>query len=107
MFNLNIKVKFAISIHAAREGGDVSTRAFRLITAISIHAAREGGDIQRFSRFHPLQSISIHAAREGGDIGKISIAKGKGISIHAAREGGDCCDLKTKEEARNFNPRRP
>ena len=23
MFNLNIKVKFAISIHAAREGGDL------------------------------------------------------------------------------------
>ena len=36
------------------------------IMAISIHAAREGGDCFR-SDLLKLGSISIHAAREGGD----------------------------------------
>ena len=34
--------------------------------AISIHAAREGGDLMRLSNDFG-QVISIHAAREGGD----------------------------------------
>ena len=34
----------AISIHAAREGGDDRRRVRRYRAAISIHAAREGGD---------------------------------------------------------------
>ena len=35
----------AISIHAAREGGDSIIGAVKLRTMISIHAAREGGDL--------------------------------------------------------------
>ena len=42
------------------------------LTAISIHAAREGGDIDVIT-LRPYQRISIHAAREGGD--SISAAK--------------------------------
>ena len=34
-----------ISIHAAREGGDIGKLEKRLTTVISIHAAREGGDM--------------------------------------------------------------
>ena len=34
----------AISIHAAREGGDEWTADDTGVTKISIHAAREGGD---------------------------------------------------------------
>ena len=34
----------AISIHAAREGGDASRVTAKVETPISIHAAREGGD---------------------------------------------------------------
>ena len=33
-----------ISIHAAREGGDVLDVIFKVVNDISIHAAREGGD---------------------------------------------------------------
>ena len=33
-----------ISIHAAREGGDVFYNNVAYVFAISIHAAREGGD---------------------------------------------------------------
>ena len=34
-----------ISIHAAREGGDVLDVIFKVVNDISIHAAREGGDV--------------------------------------------------------------
>ena len=35
---------YAISIHAAREGGDCLPWFCGLVIVISIHAAREGGD---------------------------------------------------------------
>ena len=35
-----------ISIHAAREGGDVGKSRVNIMLVISIHAAREGGDIR-------------------------------------------------------------
>ena len=35
---------YFISIHAAREGGDISDKIHVTFTVISIHAAREGGD---------------------------------------------------------------
>ena len=38
------KQGFAISIHAAREGGDKIARCCSFLFVISIHAAREGGD---------------------------------------------------------------
>ena len=34
---------------------------------ISIHAAREGGDVYRYIIIISRRTISIHAAREGGD----------------------------------------
>ena len=34
----------AISIHAAREGGDLDKNVKGFVSGISIHAAREGGD---------------------------------------------------------------
>ena len=44
-----MRTQTAISIHAAREGGDVSTIDFKPCNAfISIHAAREGGDLRIF-----------------------------------------------------------
>ena len=59
---------FNISIHAAREGGDVNTTIHTQIIPISIHAAREGGDVKPPCK-HRCKEISIHAAREGGDCG--------------------------------------
>ena len=56
---------------------------------ISIHAAREGGDLCAYRRCRTQHRISIHAAREGGDQ-KVEIVRHLSvISIHAAREGGD------------------
>ena len=37
-----------------------------VLRVISIHAAREGGDLRLYYRRYVLD-ISIHAAREGGD----------------------------------------
>ena len=61
-------MSFRISIHAAREGGDVATiRASMAARVISIHAAREGGDAACYTADNVQLVISIHAAREGGD----------------------------------------
>ena len=44
-YPVSLSVQSAIiSIHAAREGGDVIAAAFASVLVISIHAAREGGD---------------------------------------------------------------
>ena len=100
-----------ISIHAPREGGDVTAILNSGIPVISIHAPREGGDLvghrafQDPPDFNPrpprggrllalwvvagLDVISIHAPREGGDKFtryQLGLAV---ISIHAPREGGD------------------
>ena len=58
-------------------------------TDISIHAAREGGDVNNMKNIHEI-AISIHAAREGGDDFHLFAVVHQDISIHAAREGGDC-----------------
>ena len=55
-----------ISIHAAREGGDLIFDSFIFHLTISIHAAREGGDYVCNDKTD-INAISIHAAREGGD----------------------------------------
>ena len=103
-----------ISIHAAREGGDIAQQLSEIEQRISIHAAREGGDIQRvnlgglagkFQSTPPVKAatrlidadkmatdISIHAAREGGDFAVKALCFVFFISIHAAREGGDRAD---------------
>ena len=58
-------------------------------SVISIHAAREGGDLMTASSAARESHISIHAAREGGDYYDYAFATDHPISIHAAREGGD------------------
>ena len=57
--------------------------------AISIHAAREGGDQTLGFGSRDRKTISIHAAREGGDLTAQAVPAVSAISIHAAREGGD------------------
>ena len=77
------------------------------IGAISIHAAREGGDAQRNPRWL-MFTISIHAAREGGDLDAVlQLVMGVVISIHAAREGGDNGEKIYFNQISDFNPRRP
>ena len=120
---------YRISIHAAREGGDVETQAGGFTCKISIHAAREGGDLsvhcvsvrQPLISIHAAReggddklinacnfvTISIHAAREGGDHGIRHTAFLFKISIHAAREGGDTATAERSPHYGHFNPRRP
>ena len=73
---------------------------------ISIHAAREGGDVHA-SAYTGADRISIHAAREGGDQHDVSQLVCDGISIHAAREGGDFHRVPLNNATPDFNPRRP
>ena len=78
----------------------------KTLVAISIHAAREGGDRITPARIF-LAQISIHAAREGGDQGYAAEICHGWISIHAAREGGDVHVSAADAGREHFNPRRP
>ena len=111
VFTEGTDIPLIISIHAAREGGDLpnassqdpcikfqSTPPVKAATSnrkevlrgseISIHAAREGGDKDAL-KIGNDNMISIHAAREGGDCYSNHTTDDSNISIHAAREGGD------------------
>ena len=101
-------IQLAISIHAAREGGDAILVFFCSAgLSISIHAAREGGDIPDSiskSRKAKFQSTPpVKAATKTSKVRNFVIW----ISIHAAREGGDPCRSRYPTNAQNFNPRRP
>ena len=56
---IRMKIRQRISIHAAREGGDVDSVNANHGDIISIHAAREGGDtassraFKRVKHFNP------------------------------------------------------
>ena len=43
--------------------------------SISIHAAREGGDLSALEELYLLLVISIHAAREGGDAKDVTLVE--------------------------------
>ena len=78
-----------ISIHAAREGGDVVYCVCCRYCAIFQSTPPVKAATMSRIESPNLRSISIHAAREGGD-GDIVIGfDWYSISIHAAREGGD------------------
>ena len=100
-----------ISIHAAREGGDLRVVADKPKGLISIHAAREGGDhtptfkrliIFKFQSTPPVKAatliiVTVCPARQfqstppvkAATIAAGAASKSRVISIHAAREGGD------------------
>ena len=102
----------AISIHAAREGGDEVVSAVHYQFFISIHAAREGGDVNVFHSFPlvtvfqstpPVKAATMQSAdsrfpqplfqstppvKAATLCSKPSFTV-RYISIHAAREGGD------------------
>ena len=62
------------------------------VEPISIHAPREGGDVSDTIANMRRENISIHAPREGGDAGRFHSRAALMISIHAPREGGDSKD---------------
>ena len=81
--------RYPISIHAPREGGDITVTASADKRIISIHAPREGGDPNSTIYYVWQEDISIHAPREGGDALQTAPYRRSNISIHAPREGGD------------------
>ena len=119
-----------ISIHAAREGGDVADGVPATFDDISIHAAREGGDYcpecsrtwyDRFQSTPPVKAatktsfgtrkphnISIHAAREGGDIVYQSLDKQQRIFQSTPPvKAATVLENIGLDVNQNFNPRRP
>ena len=83
--------RFAISIHAAREGGDVFAVDKLGFAVISIHAAREGGDSLRVSARGRRPQFQSTPPVKAATTAHTPTAKQGSISIHAAREGGDSC----------------
>ena len=102
--------RFEVSIHAAREGGDLSRHQRGAYRAVSIHAAREGGDrkcatIRPETSFNPRRPrgrrphvvlpaqavISFQSTPPARAATSIAIFCRTPflVSIHAAREGGD------------------
>ena len=126
-------VKFSkvtcISIHAAREGGDLTAQAVPAANAISIHAAREGGDSadrcgggckRAFQSTPPVKAATstyyfdcpsvvfqstppVKAATVPADEGSFCV----NISIHAAREGGDFTTAQAKATCCRFQSTPP
>ena len=74
---------------------------------ISIHAPREGGDVTISWGNGILYDISIHAPREGGDAAETIMQQQNSISIHAPREGGDLAQLSAANSARRFQSTPP
>ena len=74
---------------------------------ISIHAAREGGDIRQgyAQQIHTLFQSTPPVKAATHFI--IPPSKYLQISIHAAREGGDVILANFRVFGINFNPRRP
>ena len=123
--------KKAISIHAAREGGDLlsSVRMYKPcefqstppVKAATYTDTPVDTPAEEFQSTPPvkaatrqdkklpyrLHGISIHAAREGGDAVIYNLYKTFRISIHAAREGGDQPSRLECAHSYYFNPRRP
>ena len=98
----------SISIHAAREGGDVlSVLCYEIMTKFQSTPPVKAATCSPVSGIIQVSNISIHAAREGGDhVNKSPLVNG-GISIHAAREGGDTLTHWQPMRLDHFNPRRP
>ena len=82
-----------ISIHAAREGGDLCGGLPSSVTCIFQSTPPVKAATILAHSFRCSFRISIHAAREGGDVGNYKVRNKPLISIHAAREGGDVCVL--------------
>ena len=74
---------------------------------ISIHAAREGGDLILCSSFFAKKEFqSTPPVKAATPTNAIAYTAYK-ISIHAAREGGDDTKIDRFGVLSNFNPRRP
>ena len=58
---------YPVSIHAPREGCDITPMYVSAIFVVSIHAPREGCDITILSAKSLTLRVSIHAPREGCD----------------------------------------
>ena len=118
-----------ISIHAPREGGDISLSNLRSIRPYFNPRPPRGGRLPFLRRrssgkLHfnprpprggrptrqdasPAPRISIHAPREGGDAEILPISSTGAISIHAPREGGDLRSAVRKEEAHEISIHAP
>ncbi len=84
-----LSVARKISIHAAREGGDIRLIELNRHFSISIHAAREGGDVFIASEICGVVQFQSTPPVKAATVAHFLPPVLLRISIHAAREGGD------------------
>ena len=97
-----------VSIHAPREGCDLSVKdlALRILVFQFTHPGRGATDEAREGVI--AHRVSIHAPREGCDIGHPNFdALCSFVSIHAPREGCDKLPPSTTSADQRFNSRTP
>ena len=97
-----------ISIHAPREGSDISEELTDLqLCMISIHAPREGSDRRTRPPAPPAAPfLSTLPVRGATLVGK-RWTNNSPISIHAPREGSDSSGTRHATPAGYFYPRSP
>ena len=97
----------SISIHAAREGGDLFFRLYLSNVKISIHAAREGGDpipqgeyarMWQFQSTPPVKAATLAAERD-----RLKAEFQSTPPVKAAT----CKNCPFTFNVKHFNPRRP
>ena len=85
----------------------MSPRNSSFMSSISIHAAREGGDVQAQKKRHSEPSFQSTPPVKAATVKQALQLSTMPISIHAAREGGDLAYISPKIYIKYFNPRRP
>ena len=85
----------------------VNVSVCKVFAKISIHAAREGGDVLITSEICGVVQFQSTPPVKAATIKIWFYAFSVIISIHAAREGGDAKRVLDGTEKDDFNPRRP
>ena len=81
--------------------------AKRISECISIHAAREGGDVVTQIKATSNKIFQSTPPVKAATVNEPTIFNAHVISIHAAREGGDSRQTQIPCYCHYFNPRRP
>src|ERR1022692_1628381 len=98
--------RFEVSIHAAREGGDLSRHQRGAYRAVSIHAAREGGD-RKCATIRP--ETSFNPRRPRGRRPHVVLPAQAVISFQSTppARAADVYSHILSDTISGFNPRRP
>ena len=102
-----LPITLIISIHAAREGGDLAGKRF--VTMAESFQSTPPVKAATESKVYPLEPFQFQSTPpvKAATAVFAAVVHGNHISIHAAREGGDVPLYPPPSVDYHFNPRRP